>query len=175
MTMHPELEALVEAVARVLHWADLTSIGQARAALSVITPLLEAKDAEIARLKAERLKLDKRINRQRMALRDNWEIMEARGYGNHVMRRVRLPINFLTTAIARQRDIRQAQDAYEAAEARATRAEAALATARADALEEAAKLADKYAGPEGHPHQLSRDTALVIAEDIRALKEAANG
>lgn len=33
---------------------------------------------EIKRLKAERLKLDKRIHNQRVALRSNWEIIEAR-------------------------------------------------------------------------------------------------
>lgn len=35
--------------------------------------------AEIARLKAERLKLDKRIHNQRVALRQTWEIVEMRG------------------------------------------------------------------------------------------------
>jgi hypothetical protein len=34
---------------------------------------------EIARLKAERLKLDKRIHNQRVALRETWEIVEKRG------------------------------------------------------------------------------------------------
>lgn len=34
--------------------------------------------AEIVRLKAERLKLDRRIHNQRVALRENWEIVEMR-------------------------------------------------------------------------------------------------
>lgn len=33
---------------------------------------------EIRRMKAERLKLDRRIHNQRVALRDNWEIVEMR-------------------------------------------------------------------------------------------------
>lgn len=38
---------------------------------------VEAAD-EIERLRAERLNLDKRIHNQRVALRSNWEIIEAR-------------------------------------------------------------------------------------------------
>lgn len=34
--------------------------------------------AENARLRAERLKLDRRIHNQRVALRENWEIVEQR-------------------------------------------------------------------------------------------------
>jgi hypothetical protein len=37
-----------------------------------------AAESEVARLKAERLKLDKRIHCQRKALRENWEIVEMR-------------------------------------------------------------------------------------------------
>ncbi len=39
--------------------------------------LIEA-EKEIERLKTERLKLDRRIHNQRVALRKNWEIMEMR-------------------------------------------------------------------------------------------------
>lgn len=39
---------------------------------------MEAAAAEIERLKAERLKLDRRIHNQRKSLRDNWEIVEMR-------------------------------------------------------------------------------------------------
>lgn len=38
----------------------------------------KAAAAEIGRLKADRLKLDRRIHNQRVALRQNWEIVEAR-------------------------------------------------------------------------------------------------
>ena len=40
--------------------------------------LLAARQ-EIERLKAMRLKLDRRIHNQRLALRQNWEIVEMRG------------------------------------------------------------------------------------------------
>lgn len=40
--------------------------------------LIEALEREVERLKAERLKLDRRIHNQRMALRENWEIVEMR-------------------------------------------------------------------------------------------------
>ncbi len=40
--------------------------------------LIAELESEVARLKAERLKLDKRIHNQRIALRSNWEIIEAR-------------------------------------------------------------------------------------------------
>jgi hypothetical protein len=35
-------------------------------------------EAEVGRLKAERLKLDRRIHNQRVALQENWEIVEKR-------------------------------------------------------------------------------------------------
>lgn len=50
---------------------------------------LIAAEKEIERLKAERLKLDRRIHNQRRALRENWEIYEMRGrwLGSEVARR----------------------------------------------------------------------------------------
>ncbi len=48
--------------------------------MNLIDPhLIERLGAENRRLKAERLKLDKRIHNQRVALRVTWEIVEQRG------------------------------------------------------------------------------------------------
>lgn len=46
--------------------------------LEVSTAACKALGEEVERLRAERLKLDKRIHNQRVALRDTWETVEMR-------------------------------------------------------------------------------------------------
>lgn len=46
--------------------------------MEAATAVCKAQTVEIERLRAERLKLDKRIHNQRMALRETWEIVEMR-------------------------------------------------------------------------------------------------
>lgn len=75
----PEQEALWLPVAQQI--LDRWGIKHASLKCTIameIAGIVAEKDAEIAKLKAERLELDRRIHNQRVALRQNWEITEMR-------------------------------------------------------------------------------------------------
>lgn len=181
MTLHPELEALVEAVARILcaidgkdpdqksgrkiatwdgprhpqQWEDPEFTGQARAVLSVISPLIEAKDAEIARLTADaELHVRTLVDELTIAQAEAGEaILRAeadRQTALELAGRHTAEVEALKVELARTRkalddatvehaefvlSVEQVHAERDALEARAVSAEAALATSRAVLLD----------------------------------------